>query len=174
MKTKYLIISGGIIILSLIGILISANANNTEIIKSEEIETNSQISEKNDTSNKSIIGTWIKESASQEDHDYPGDKDWELTVTFDDNGRFTWDSKRKGQVGNFINNSLSGTYTIENGFMVNYHFDKPSEQALEKIPELFAYWPNKKMGQQTFRFQNDKFILIYDGQKLRISMKKTH
>ena len=57
---------------------------------------------------------------------------------------------------------------------MNYYFEKPSEQALERLPELFAYWPNKNMGQQTFRFQNDKFLLVHDGGKIWISLNKQY
>ncbi len=135
-------------------------------------QSGSYLLEKDNNQTKSIIGTWQKESASQEGHNYPGDKDWELKVTFEDNGHFIWDSKRKDQNGNLVDESLSGKYTIEKGFMVNYYFEKPSEKALERLPELFAYWPNKTLGQQTFRFQNGKFLLVHDGGKLWLSMKK--
>jgi hypothetical protein len=127
---------------------------------------------KNNNQTKNLSGSWIKEKTQQEGSEYPGDKDWKLTVTFDDNGRFIWDSKRKESTGKIIDESLTGTYTIEKGFMISYQFDKPSNQALEKLPELFAFWPNKLLGQQTFGFENDYLFLGYDSGKTWFCLKR--
>jgi hypothetical protein len=135
-------------------------------------QSGSYLLEKNNDQTKNIIGTWVKEKTTKEGADYPVDNDWWLTVTFDNKGRFTWDSKRKLSNGLEIDESLRGTYIIERGFLISYHFDKPSKQALGKIPELFAFWPNKLLGQQTFRFQNDNLTLAHDGGKIWIYLKK--
>ena len=120
----------------------------------------------------SLIGTWIKEYTNLEGGNYPGDKDWELKVTFDENGRFVWDSKRKDQDGNMINGSVSGTYSIENGFTVRYLFDKSSKQSMEKVAELFAFWQNQMLGLQTFKFNDENLVLGHDGHKIWIYLRR--
>jgi hypothetical protein len=132
----------------------------------------SNLLENNNNQTKNLSGSWIKEKTQQEGSEYPGDKDWKLIVTFNDNGRFIWDSKRKESTGKIIDESLTGTYTIEKGFMISYQFDKPSNQALEKLPKLFAFWPNKLLGQQTFRFEDNYLILGYDGSKTWFYLKR--
>lgn len=172
MKIKYFIITSGIIILAIIGVIISANANNTEIPELANVSSSSTIPKENIRPNKSLIGTWIKERTQQEDHEFPDDRNWQLTVTFDENGRFTWNSKRKNQDGKIIDESLTGTYTIERGFLISYHFDKPTKQALEKIPVLFAFWPNQMLGQQHFGFRDNYLSLSHSAAKIWISLKR--
>jgi hypothetical protein len=172
MKTKYLIITSGVIIAAIIGVIISVSINNTDISESTTDSSNPEILKETGNQNKSLIGTWTKEKTYKEGGNYPGDKEWQLEVTFDENGQFIWDSKRKGQDGKTIDESLAGTYTIEKGFLVSYKFDKPTSQASEKIPELFAFWPNQMLGQQTYKFNDEYLILGHDGEKIWISLKK--
>ena len=68
--------------------------------------------------------------------------------------------------------TVFGVYYTEQGFLISYTFEKPSNQVLERIPELFAFWPNKLLGQQTFRFDDDYLILGHDGNKLWFYMKR--
>jgi len=135
-------------------------------------QSGSYLLEKNNTRTKSLFGTWIKESASMEGADYPGDKDWELNVTFYENARFTWDSKRKDQNGDIIDESLNGTYSTEQGFMINYHFDKPSDQAMKAINKLFSFWPSQTLGQQVYSVQGNYLRLSYSEGRLSIRLKK--
>jgi len=121
---------------------------------------------------KSLIGTWIKERIQKEDHDFPSEKNWQISVIFKDNGRFIWDFKRKDSENKTINESLTGTYTIEKGFLISFHFDKPSNQALKWLPEFFALWPNKLLGQQTFRFGKNYLRLGNDGHKTWIYLRR--
>ena len=41
-----------------------------------------------------LIGTWVKQHTNGGDSAYPGDADWDLEVTFRDNGQFVWRSTR--------------------------------------------------------------------------------
>ncbi len=171
MKKTLMAITCGIIIFLIIGAIIASNLD--EKINIPNQETNPDISGKsNKNQSKSLIGTWIKYKIQQEGHVFPGDKNWQLTVTFDSDGRFTWNSKRKDKSGKTIDESLTGTYTLERGFLVSYHFDKPSNQALIWLPEFFAFWPNQLLGRHTFGFGDDYLCLGNDGHKTWIYLKR--
>jgi len=75
--------------------------------------------------------------------------------------------------GSPLDDSLTGSYSIEKGFLIAYHFDKPSPAALLRLPELFAFWPNQLLGKQTFRFQDGHLILYHDGEKIWINLKRS-
>ena len=121
-----------------------------------------------------LIGTWKKQQAYAIDQvleDF-NDKEWYLTVSFTDDGRFIWDSKRAGSGDEQINDSLTGNYSIERGFLIAYQFDKPSSEALERLPKLFAFWPNQLLGRHTFRFKEDYLILGHNGEKMWFYFKR--
>ena len=118
-----------------------------------------------------LIGTWTKQHTQEEGHAYPGDTNWDLEVTFRPNGQFVWRSTRTDGT-NRIDESLTGTYSLERGMMIIYRFDKPSNAADKRLAEWFAYWPSKLEGQHTFRFRKDFLILGHDGNKLWFYMKR--
>ncbi len=118
-----------------------------------------------------LTGTWTKQHTQAEDHAYPGDADWNLEVTFRANGQFVWRSSRTEGI-NTIDESLTGTYSLERGMMITYRFDKPSTAAGKRLAEWFAFWPSKLEGQQTFRFEKGFLLLGHDGHKLWFYMKR--
>ena len=75
--------------------------------------------------------------------------------------------------GRIIDDSLTGKYSIESGFLIAYRFDQPSAEALEKLPQLFAFWPNQLLGRHTFEFEDDYLILGHDGEKIWFYLKRT-
>ena len=173
MKKIYITIL--IILLVITGTIVLSNINqnaDVSIYDSSNDLSDSHLLEKENNKTKGLIGTWIKQETFSIENHYPNDNNWELKVTFNNNKRFIWDSKRKESDGNTIDESLTGTYTTEQGFLISYTFEKPSNQVLERIPELFAFWPNKLLGQQTFRFDDDYLILGHDGNKLWFYMKR--
>lgn len=122
-----------------------------------------------------LVGTWKKQRTCAIDQilqDF-NDNDWHLTVRFTEDGRFGWDSERYMKDGKLIDDSLTGTYSIERGFLIDYHFDSPSPAALLRLPELFAFWPNQLLGKQTFRFQDGNLVLGHDGEKIYIDLKRS-
>jgi hypothetical protein len=121
-----------------------------------------------------LVGTWKKQWAGALEGipRWLSDSDWHLTVKFSDDGRFIWASRRTGSGGSLINDSLTGKYSIEDGFLINYRFDKPSPQALERLPTLFAFWPNQLLGKHTFRFEDDRLVLGHDGAKIWFLLKR--
>jgi len=121
---------------------------------------------------QTLIGTWVKERLMREGGDYPGNAGWHLSVTFDDNGQFIWDSKRNREDQTLVDESLTGTYSIERGFLITYKFDEPSSVSQLRLPEYFAFWPSKLTGQQTFKFYNDYLILGHDAYKLWFILKR--
>jgi len=118
-----------------------------------------------------LIGTWCKQHTQEEDHDLPGDKDWELNVTFAADGHFVWKSIRGGPDGTKLDDSLTGKWIVK-GRIITYTFDPPSEAALKRISKLFAYWPSKKRGQHTVGYKNGNIVLGHDGAKIWIELKK--
>ena len=121
-----------------------------------------------------LVGTWKKQRTCAIDQVLQNfnDNDWHLTVRFTQGGRFIWDSRRTGSEGSRINDSLTGKYSIEDGFLINYRFDKPSPEALERLPMLFAFWPNQLLGRHTFRFEEDCLVLGHDGEKIWLYLKR--
>ena len=120
----------------------------------------------------SLTGTWIKERAEKEGGSLPGGGKWLLSVTFREDGRFVWDSKRYGDEDILADESLRGTYSIERGFLIDYIFGDLSPQARQAVPEVFAWWPNKSLGRHTFRVRGDRLILGHDGAKLWMYMTR--
>jgi regulatory protein YycH of two-component signal transduction system YycFG len=121
-----------------------------------------------------LIGTWKKQQTyaiAQLLEDF-NDNEWHMIVSFTDDGRFIWDSRRTGPGNEQINDSLTGNYSIERGFLIAYQFDKPSSEALERLPMLFAFWPNQLLGKHTFRFKDDYLILGYNGEKRWFYLKR--
>ena len=171
MKHTYTI-AGGIFAFVIISTIVSANiSENPEKTIAVKDNSGSSISGKNVNKTKTLTGTWVKEKIHQEDHYYPGDKNLQLTVTFDADRHFIWNLKHKNESGKIIEESFTGTFTIEKGFLISYHFDKHTNLASKWIPELFAFWPNKRLGQQTFRFGEDYLRLGHDGHKTWIYLK---
>lgn len=119
-----------------------------------------------------LIGTWVKDHLESVENYYPDDSNWHLCVTFTEDDCFIWDSKKSGSGEITTDESLAGKYSIERGLLINYIFDKPSSGAERRIPEWFAYWPNKSLGQQTFKFRDDFLILGHDGAKIWFYMKR--
>jgi len=119
-----------------------------------------------------LLGSWVKHHLISVENYYPDNRNWHLYVTFNDDGRFLWDSKRYESGGEIIDESLTGTYSVERGFLIRYKFDQPSAEAQKKLPELFAFWPNKLLGQQTFRFNDDFLSLGHDGAKIWLYLKR--
>jgi len=152
--------------------LVSNDSPITPVKPVDEKSTGPQPAPNSTGSSRSLLGTWSKVRTQQEGGHYPGDRDWHLSVTFGDNGRFIWDSKRYEDSQDPVDESLKGTYLIERGFIVTYRFAKPSPAAEQSLPELFAFWPNKRLGQQTFRFHDDFLVLVHDGRKLWIHLKR--
>jgi len=121
---------------------------------------------------RGLVGTWVKEEARQEGQGYAGDEEWRLSVTFRDDGRFVWHSRRRVNSAESVDESLRGTYEIEGGFLVTYLFEAPSKTAEERLPELFAYWPKQLLGQHTFKRRGDTLVLGHDGAKLWIHLQR--
>lgn len=117
-----------------------------------------------------LVGSWVKHHAQQEDHAYPGDTNWNLEVTFQANGTFVWNSIRT-QEDATVDQSVTGTYSINRG-MITFLFDKPSGAARKRLSEWFAFWPSKLKGQQTFRFKDEFLVLAHDGNKLWFYFKR--
>ena len=167
MKHTYTI-AGGIFAFVIISAIVSANMNeNSEKPVAAKVNSSSSLSEKNVNKTKTLTGTWVKEKIQQEGHDYPEDKNLQLTFTFNDDRRFIWNLKQKNDSGQIIDESFTGTFTIEKGFLISYHFDKHSNLTSKWVLELFALWPNKRLGQQTFRFGEDYLCLGHDGHHRR-------
>jgi hypothetical protein len=122
---------------------------------------------------ESLIGTWIKERSMKEGGQYPGDNGWHLSVTFADDGRFIWDSQRSSDDHSPVDESVTGTYSIERGFLIAYHFDQPSPVAREVLPEYFAFWPSELTGRQTFKCHGESLILGHDEAKLWFFLKRS-
>ena len=122
-----------------------------------------------------LVGTWTKQDIYAVDRVVQKlrDSNCHLTVTYTADGRFVWDSRQYAKDGSSIDDSLTGSYSIERGFLIAYHFDKPSPAALLRLPELFAFWPNQLLGKQTFRFQDGHLILGHDGEKIWINLKRS-
>jgi len=134
-----------------------------------------KVLQKNQSRSDRLIGTWAKQQTKAIElvlQDI-SDDDWQLTVTFTDDNRFIWDSKRYGEDGKPLNDSLTGSYSIERGFLIAYRFDKPSAEALAQLPWLFAYWPNQSLGKHTFRFEDDYLVLGHDGEKVWFYLKRS-
>jgi hypothetical protein len=139
------------------------------------ISRNKEIAAKKDeesSETRYIIGTWKKEKSMQEGGSYPGDEKWQLSVTFKDDGSFIWNSKRLGNNNELIDEQLTGKYTLEDSYLINYEFNKPSLMAQQKITEYFAYWPNKSLGQQIFAFRDGYLVLSNSGAKLYLMLKR--
>ncbi len=121
-----------------------------------------------------LTGTWVKERTQREGGNYPGDTAWALEVTFRKDGRFIWHSTRTdGQGGqqSSLDDSVGGRYSVE-GVTITYNFDPVSPEASKRLPELFAYWPRQRKGQQTIRFREKDLVLVHDGGKLWIYLKR--
>ena len=144
----------------------------TTIRPVEEKSTGPQPVQSKVVPSRNLIGTWSKVRTQQEGGPYPGNENWHLTVTFKENGHFVWDSMRYEDGQNPLDESLQGTYLIERGFLITYKFDEPAPAAQKRLPELFAFWPNKQLGQQTFKFRDDFLILGHDGAKLWMHFKR--
>ncbi len=116
-----------------------------------------------------LAGTWVKVHAQKEDHLYAKGENWQLSVTFGADGRFVWTSLRTLDAGNteVIDESLAGTYFVDGGRII-YAFENPSESARSRLAEWFAYWPNRKVGQHTCSFRDDRLVLGNAGKKLWI------
>lgn len=166
-------IAGGMIVFVIIGAIVSANmSENTEKPSAAKVNSGSFISEKNVYKTKTLTGTWVKEKIYQEGSGYPEDKNLQLTVKFNDERRFIWNLKQKNDSGQIIDETLTGAFTIEEGFLISYHFDRHSDLTSKWVPELFALWPNKCLGQQTFKFGEDFLSLGHDGHKTWIYLKR--
>jgi hypothetical protein len=139
-----------------------------------ESRGDSQALPQHQSRSKKLIGTWTKQriGAIEPVFQSLGGDDWHLTVTFTDDGRFVWDSRRPGMEGGMIDDSLTGKYSIERGFLIAYRFDEPSVEALERLTMLFAFWPNQLLGKHTFRFEGDCLILGHDGEKIWFYLKR--
>jgi hypothetical protein len=124
------------------------------------------------TKSQKIVGTWVKYYTNTEGARYKADDKLHLSVAFDHNGRFLWDCKQYGNDGQIIDESLTGTYSFERGFLITYKFDKPSPSAQKSLPKFFAFWPNQMKGQQTFRFHDDTLILGHDGNKMWFYLRR--
>ncbi len=138
----------------------------------DNISTESESVSGGKQQSQTLVGTWVKQRINAIEPLYPEDIGWHLTVTFSDDGRFIWDSKRYKDDGGIVDESLTGAYTIERGFIIAYKFDKPSPSAQQKLSKLFAFWPNKLLGRQTFRVRDDTLVLGHDGEKLWFHLKR--
>jgi len=121
-----------------------------------------------------LVGTWVKDHAMREGGSYPGDSGWSLEVTFLAEGRFAWRSARtETREGRpvAVDDSLSGRYSVA-GVTVTYAFDPPSPDAAARLPEWFAYWPGRQIGQQTLRFDGETLVLVHDAGKLWIHLRR--
>jgi len=134
-----------------------------------------KVLQKNQTRSERLIGTWEKQKtrAIELAPVNLDDDNWRLTVTFTDDNRFVWDSSRYGRNGKTLNDSLTGSFSIERGFLIAYQFDKPSAEALQRLSQLFAFWPNQLLGKHTFRFEDDYLVLGHDGEKIWFYLKRS-
>ena len=170
MKHTFFIIGAASVFL--IGAIVLADiSGNTEKSNSEN-NISVSVSSENSKQSNSLSGTWIKEKIRQEDHDFPGDENWQITFKFDDNSKFECKLKQKTGDEKYLEETLSGTFKIEKGFLLSYQFNKPSEQAIKMLMEFFAFWPNKLFGQQTFKLDGNSLKLGFDGHKTWIYLKK--
>ena len=80
---------------------------------------------------------------------------------------FMWNAKRKSlpvagekpsEEVRWTDESASGTYSVE-GAIITYNFDKPSPEALKRLPEFFSFWPSKRRGQHEFWFEDGRLHL---------------
>jgi hypothetical protein len=124
------------------------------------------------TKSHKILGTWVKYYTNKEGGQYKADHKLHLFVTFDHDGHFLWDCKQYGDNGQIVDESLTGTYSFERGFLITYKFDKPSPSAQKSLSKFFAFWPNQMKGQQTFKFHDDTLILGHDGKKMWFYLRR--
>lgn len=117
-----------------------------------------------------LVGSWVKHHTRQEGSAYKSDANWNLTVTFRDNGDFLWQSIRTDGE-KVADESVKGTYSIKRA-LLTFKFRKPSPAARKRLPEHFAFWPSKLVGQQTYRLQDDYLVLGHDGHKLWHYLKR--
>ncbi|MCP4261614.1 MAG: hypothetical protein GY774_29545 [Planctomycetes bacterium] len=103
----------------------------------DNIHTESKSASASKHRTQTLVGTWAKQRINAIEPPYPEDIEWHLTVTFCDDGHFTWDSKRYKDDGEIVDESLTGTYRIEQGFIIAYEFDKPSLSVLAS--RLYSY-----------------------------------
>ena len=152
----------------------SANNMNKDVSmqQSKEKPIQSHAASELKTKSQKIVGTWVKYRTNTADTRYNADDKWHLSVTFDHDGHFLWDCKQYGDDGKIIDESLTGTYSFERGFLITYKFDKSSPAAQKSLPELFAFWPNQMKGQQTFRFHDDTLILGHDANKMWFHLRR--
>lgn len=118
-----------------------------------------------------LVGSWVKDHTRQEDHVYPGDTNWNLQVIFRADGKVVWRSTRT-EGTNTIDESVTGTYSVHRA-MITFQFDKPSSDALKRLPDWFAFSPSQMKGQQIVRLEKDSMVLANEGRKLSIHMKRT-
>ena len=137
----------------------------------EESTETQAMADRNNVSQR-LVGTWVKHHIISVENYYPDSSNWHLCITFNNDGSFIWDSKRYESGGKIIDDSITGRYSIERGFLISYRFDQPSHEAQKSLPELFAFWANNLLGQQTFRFHNDFLILGHDGAKIWFYLKR--
>lgn len=192
-KTKILfiifflvIIAGTIVYWSLVSstssFLQSQNIKENDVLTDISLEAPMKLADNISTESKSVnagkqqtqtlVGTWVKQRINYIESLYPEDIELHLIVTFCDDGRFIWDSKQYKDDGVIIDESLTGTYRIEKGFIIAYEFDKPSQSAQEKLQKFFAFWPNKLLGRQTFKIRDDILVLGHDSEKLWFHLKR--
>jgi len=157
------------------GIHIRSERNDTLVVAAKPVHgksTEAQAVTHNKVLSRGLVGTWLKERTKQEDHRYLEDENWHLSMTFRDDGRFVWNSLRQVHGEEAVDESLTGTYETERGFLVTYLFKAPSRAAEKRLLESFAYWPNQLLGQHTFKLRGDSLVLGHDNRKLWIHLQR--
>ncbi len=132
-----------------------------------------------------IVGVWAKDRATKEGGAYPDDQNWQLTVSFLENGRFIWKSTRtesqevtdpatgkKSTRKIATAHTLQGTYVIEKQVYITFHFD-PVPPADQGELDTFAYWPKGRIGKLLFSMKDGELLLRNEGGKLSMFMKPT-
>jgi hypothetical protein len=117
-----------------------------------------------------IVGTWVKERAQLGAAAYPDDAKWQFAVTYDADGRFTWESTWT-ENGEKVDASAKGSYTVDGKF-ITYHFEKPSVEARQKFGEVMEWRPMRTEGKQAFHLQENELLLSYPARELVIHLKK--
>ncbi len=107
MKKTLLLIICALSAFLVISIIVSAGTKQENLSSAPESKsTDSKILKNDKKETNGLIGTWIKEETMKEGGNNPRDKEWKLTVTFNNNSQFIWDSKRRINYGEIINDSL--------------------------------------------------------------------
>ncbi len=110
---------------------------------------------------ESLVGTWVKERASNADEFYVESLKWDISVTFQTDGKFVWHAIRREHFTdkNGKDVSVKGTYSVKGGG-ITYRFDNPSPEAWKELPKFIACFPKKTGGYHGTYFIDDDTLCL--------------